>query len=248
LSDVVLWAGKPDYWSPPDRNSSGDVEGFQLAATDDGVVDVLGYVSPYLNEHKITREAAINCMDRYSLRMALHSRFNPEWESFEWRNGSHVVKAPASSLSNGVTIVKSDKEEIDRLKLLGVQKLRGVIEEFVEGDAIEISGFRLKGETFFFGQVRQRWSTDWSKIEWYCATDPYRYWWLPGLTDKALDDVKLDNSCFCVEWRVIGYKQAKVLEINPRWGEDGNGYCVTARGGADCDWVEREARRILGVQ
>ncbi len=238
---TVLWVGEPDHWSPP--AFVGQSQRFVLAATDDAVPQIVAHSDGELIG--ITREAAINCMDRYSLRWALQSRFNPEWEFFDWRNGSHVVKAPASSLSNGVTIVKSDEGEIDRLKLLGVQNLRGVVEEFIAGDAIEISGFRLKGETFFFPRVRQCWNEDWSKIEYYGLTDGY--WWLPNFTDKALDQVKLDNSCFCVEWRVTGYKQAKVLEINPRWGDDGKGYCVTARGAAPCDWVEREARRILCV-
>jgi len=249
---IVLWAGQPEHWQPPASDTLTVVDrGFRLAATDEGIVDVINGAPSFSQTFTITREAAINCLDRHAFRVALADRFNPQWERFSWL-GRHVMKAPASSMNNGIVFSKSDPSELDVLKQIAKRKeYYGVVEEFIEGDAVEISGFRLKGETFFFPRVRQFWNQGddirepWTFITRYEYTQDY--WWLPNFTDKALDDVKLDNSCFCVEWRVQGYKSAKVVEINPRWGDDGNGYCVTARGANPCEWVEREARRIIGV-
>lgn len=217
---LVAWIGKPDHWTPPDVPL--DVAKWVLAADEEALPDVILTAGG----HHISAQAALNAVDRYALRNALGSQFNPDWTTFEYRR-QIVVKAPASSASSGVRLLAMETPEnaiVAQLRHLvnDSRPLRIVVEEFIEGDAVELSGVKLNGRVFFFHPLRQHWTKDCSRIERYERA--YNQWRLYELTVDALRYIKLDNSAFCIEWRVVDHETAKVIEINPRLGDDDKGY------------------------
>lgn len=217
---LVNWIGRPDHWMPP--KTSFEEAKWVLAATD----DALPVVAQLVAKRHIKPLAALKAVDRYELRRALVSCYNPAWSSFEYCRRV-VVKAPASAASSGVRLLDIQTPEIEIVNVLrrlngNPPQLWGVVEEFIEGDAIELSGVKLSGALYFFHMLRQRWSPDWSRIERYERV--FDRWWLYNETVVVLNDIGLDNSAFCVEWRVIRNQQAKVIEINPRPGDDDKGY------------------------
>lgn len=219
---LVHWVGKPDYWTPPEV--SPETARWALAATEEALPEVCA--PEHWGKLRITRDAALKAVDRYLMRLPLPSRLNPEWAPFEYSRRI-VVKAPASSGSSGVHMLNLETPEnaiVSALRAMigNSDVLKGVVEEFVDGDAIEISGVRLSGKTFFFHPLRQYWTEDLIRIERYERV--FDHWWLYQETSDALNCIRLDNSAFCVEWRVTGYQQAKLIEINPRPGDDDKGY------------------------
>lgn len=245
---LVAWIGKPDHWTPPEVS----VEDAQwvLAATDDALPEViqLGHKLDKLHVHLF---GALKAIDRYLLRGAVDGRYNPDWQGFKYKP-QVVVKAPASSLSSGVRLLDLGAPEIDIVRRLrdlasyAFEDLYGVIEEFIEGDAIEVSGVKLAGQIFFFHQLRQHWTADWSRIELYERV--FDYWWLYDETLNALDQIGLDDCAFCVEWRVTGFMQAKLIEINPRLGDEDKCYFETLWHRAITDQIEDWAQEVWAAE
>lgn len=245
---LVHWFGKPEHWMPPD--TSFEDAKWVLAATDDALPEVLKCSSA----RYITPDAALKAIDRYYLRQSLYTQFNPEWNSFTY-NSRVVVKAPGSALASGVRIVDLEAPEVEivrwlRAMLKKPKEVSGVIEHFVEGDAIELSGAKLNGQIHFFHPLRQHWKmrplSDMPVIERYERA--FDHWWLYDETRRALDCIGLDDSAFCVEWRVTGYQQAKVIEINPRPGEDDKGYFEALWDIPIADQIESWAQEVYRAE
>jgi len=241
---LVFWFGHPQHWTPP--KTSFEEAQWVLSATD----EALPPVSQMIEKRHITPLAAAKAVDRYLMRQALWSQLNPEWEYFYY-HPRVVVKAPGSAMSSGVRVVDLEAPEIEivrQLRRLSNQpeQLRGVVEQFVEGDAIELSGVRLAGRIYFFHALRQHWSRDWTSVKSYERV--FDHWWLYKETAEALKCIGLDDSAFCVEWRVTGYEQAKLIEINPRPGEDDKGYYEALWDRPIADQIEEWAQEVYRAE
>lgn len=217
---LVTWLGKPDNWTPPKPDPDAY---WVLAATDDALPEVL----QQHNKARISSLAAVRALDRAQLRRAVPAYLNLPHTIFSYEHSKVVVKAAASSASSGVHILNLRTDEMDTLrKVYEVSEMPfspcGVVEQYVEGKAIEISGVKLSGQIRFFYPLRQRWSEDGTRITAYerCSD----YWWLYEFSADLLEILTLDCSAFCIEWRVTGEKQARVIEVNPRLGEDDKDY------------------------
>lgn len=247
---LVAWAGQPLHWNPPVANR--ELAQWLLAATEDALPSVLQSTGL----KTISHEAVINVLDRNALRHALRYKHSPVFTCFDYAS-KVIVKSPASAGSSGVHLLDLRTEELkvlvqvrDLCARLGMQNLlrnlRGVVEEFVFGDAIELSGVKLDGNLHFFHPLRQFWSEDWKRITGYGRC--FEYWWLYEQTAEVLNTVKLNNSSFCVEWRVTGDQEAKVIEINPRIGDDDQGYFEALWDKPVAEQIEEWANSIQSKQ
>lgn len=245
---LVTWLGIPDHWTPP--AISLEESRWVLAATEDALPDVVRL----MDKRHISPRAALNAVDRYRLRRELPSGFNPSWSSFTY-TPRVAVKAPASSGSSGVHILELETPEnavVSALrKMLALpEELTGVVEEFIDGEAIELSGVKFADRVFFFHPLRQYWTvrplSDVPYIERYERV--FDHWWLYNETADALRYIGIDNSAFCVEWRVTGYRQAKIVEINPRPGDDDKGYFEALWDRPIADQIEEWAQDVYHAE
>lgn len=189
---------------------------YAMALDEESVLDVA-----FLHEgqRRLSRSAAVACTSRLAQRVALATTgLNPEWEPWHFRPG--VVKAPASTLNQGVRffLPLDTMPAVSRLAAHVPELARlGVVEAFIAGDAWELDGFVIEGEISFFKPMRQWWTPDWAKIVGYerdrAPVDLYL------AAQKAIWAVGLDNSPFCIELRHAAGRWY-VIEIHARLGED----------------------------
>ena len=106
------------------------------------------------------------CVDRHRQRLALNSTgLDPRWWTVEaaYFTRPCVIKAPASTLSEGVQAVDIDNPRVEALEMFcGKPDYTAIIEEFIPGPQYEISGFFWDKGTMPFTSVplMQTWEGD----------------------------------------------------------------------------------------
>lgn len=186
---------------------------------------------------KASLRATFACTSRLALRVALSATgLNPQWQPMPWQPG--VVKAPASSLNQGVRFLPTN-EYVEALSKVNPELAKiGVLEEYIQGESWELDGCVIDGNIKFFHPIRQKWNEENTKILRYERLTA------PGIgvaVRKAVIAIGLNNSPFCAELRFTPRGNWKIIEIHCRLGEDAK----LAAAMWDCDplvqienWIE----------
>jgi hypothetical protein len=211
MKSGIWWVGESNNWNAPVKPEKPL---FAMALVEEEVLPV-AFSNEYAGTTRLSKSAAINCTSRLAQRVALASTgLNPRWEPIKIHQG--VLKYPASCHNNGVHFIK----RTEHMELLAayVPELAefGVAESFLHGDPYEIDGVIIGGKIHFFHVIRQIWNEENDGILEYRRVE------VTGIhyaAEQALRAVGLDNSPFCIEFR-LHECQWRVIEVHARLGED----------------------------
>ena len=174
--------------------------------------------------------AALNCINRLMLRLALvGTGLNPKFRPVEILPG--VIKTSFSSQNTGVYFIHEEtySEVPAQLKVHFPElKAIGVWEEFVVGESFEITGFIINGEINYRRGYKQTWNSQRNRIIRF-ESKPITEFPLE-LTTLALKRLGLDNTFFDIELMLMDDGTWKLIEVNPRLGEDPR---------LDCDFLTK---------
>lgn len=217
------------------QNIPGD---FVVPMTEEAIL-ASAYINEQLDFPGLSLTSAMNCVCRERQRATIDlvdPELNPKWmradslQTMDW--SPCIVKAGSSTLSYGVkkacpdTLVLAIQEvrqsayyELARTaRVLGVKPIT-IIEEYIEGEQYEISGIvGANGEILhWFNALHQSWDS--GRILKYQPAlwpDTIKLRKLVEPVVRAFDFV---NCCFNIEVR-----GNKIIEIQPRLGEEGGEY------------------------
>jgi hypothetical protein len=205
---MIDWIGHSNWHKP--KPTDGELR-YRFPLTEEAVLEVATSNSELKH---LSLEAAVTCCYRFAFRRALDDTgLNPKWDYYRWTPGA-VVKAPASTASDGVHVVNKTWS-VARLEPHVKDDLQGVVEEYIPGPQWEVNGVVLNGEVLFLRTFQQVWQDGTVlgyRSEWLQA-------WQRDAASMCLLAVGLDNCPFCIEMRRFE-ERAVVIECNARLGED----------------------------
>lgn len=237
----VAWIGTSDHFVSP---RTGEEPTHAMAICEEAVLDT-AFNPLYAGLTRLSKDAAVICSYRYALRTALEGTdLNPEWSPAAW-DGRRILKGPASCMNSDVWHLHESRH-VKRLRLYVPGSLRGVLERHVQPPQWEVDGFVLNGEVHELCTLIQTWNWKRNVITAYdqiprSMTHAAGSIWrrLKAATQQAIETVKLDNSPFCIEFRIEN-QQAKVIDMHARLGEDDN--LAALMGGDPLHHIERIVR------
>lgn len=196
-----------------------------------------GFANSYLGLPGLSLNAAMRCTYRLFQRTTIASidpSLNPEWREAGTDLPSRlqrdvVIKAGASTYNRGIVFSDAPTEEavqkatqgayyeLARLRRCGVNRPSAIIEERLEGEQYEVSGIvdRFGHIVRWFQILRQTWDGD-RIVNYEVVKDQDD---LIGIARKLVHGFRLRECCFNIEIR-----GGKVVEIQPRLGEDNGSY------------------------
>jgi hypothetical protein len=210
----IKWLGDSPEWITPVPPTDPE---YLFALVEESVLSVA--LSSASSLKRVSPRAAFACTSRLALRVALSGTgLNPSWQPLAWQPG--VIKAPASTLNQGVRFMPSN-EHIEALakvnpELAGI----GVWEEYISGETWELDGCVIDGHIRFFNPIRQHWNEDNTKILKYEAVLPFDIQGIGAAVRRAVIAIGINNSPFCAELRLTPSRKWKLIEIHCRLGED----------------------------
>lgn len=221
---TVLWTGSSPNWG---ERASKPNPTFVMPLIEEEVLSTAFLlVNDDLSSKRTLRglsvQAAINCTSRLAMRVALSvTRANPDWKPIEMpinRRAPLVVKAPASTMSDGVRVFSSTESTYNLSRHAWDLASIGVMEEYIPGEQWEIDGCAIGGRIMFFHALLQIWNKEGTKIiDYRRNTNPSPD--MLSTARKAIRALGLNDCPFCLELRSIN-GQWIIIEAHARLGED----------------------------
>lgn len=233
---------------------ASEAKGFdRLFAMCEEAVLPVGYANTSLGLPGVDLELALSITNRYLLRQKIeavgHDAWNPFWrrltlteaqqEDYPWL--PIVLKAPSSTSSYGVKVLKEHTQRldlcveevgrqaypyVDRLKQFGSPVVY-MIEQYIEGDQFCVNGVSRNQTEHLFEVVKHQWTGDF--ITSYQTVKNLK---LQDMAQELADSLGLSWCGWNMEFRGQD-GEYKLIDLHARLGEDGKGYNEAISGRKD---------------
>lgn len=217
----IYWMGAPNPFFPDIQNSNSIINSDLLVCLSSECEVETAINCEQYNKLGLSVSALLHCTNRLSFRMALAGLELNTWFSPVNISPPAVLKMSASTSNTGVYFINQDTYtgvQYNMDQIFPDLKHICVVEEMLTGTHYEISGFILKDKVYFRLPYQQRWNQYKNKILEYTPADINIY-----PLDKlrlALKRLGLNNTFFNMELVLTADNQWKLIEVQPRLGED----------------------------